>query len=278
VLGLLRKYKDFWKERAKELVFEYSRTTDKFSVEKYRMQLVAEILKNRSLVSSLLDIGCGPGTFLSLCNFVENKLGIDFSEAMIASAKKQYPNITFEKVSIEEYITQDKYNAITALSVLPYIKDEKPVYNKIHGLLSDNGLFIASYPNSLFNMFTDNELTYDFMDKIFYNYLVSKELKNVELKNIDSGEKSIFKKESARGKIFLREENPLEIHLKLRSFGFNTVKIIYLNIHPLKPKNMKKFNIDNSHSLYKDAQVGLKEDWRSTFLASTFMIVATKIA
>jgi len=273
-----RENKTFWQEKAEILVREYSQITDGFSVEKYRMQLVSEILKKRSFVSSLLDIGCGPGTFLGLCGFVENKLGIDFSEAMIAFAKKQYPDIAFDIVSIEEYVTDVKYNAITALSVLPYIKDEKSVYNKIHGLLKDDGLFIASYPNSLFNMFTDNELTYNFMEKIFYNYLTNKEFRKEELKNISLDEKAIFQEWSARDKIFVREENPLSIHLKLRSFDFNIINIIYLNIHPLKPKNMRKFKIDNSHSLYKDLQETLKEDWRSAFLASTFMVVATKIA
>ena len=269
---------DFWDKIARDLSLKYSQVDNSFSVERYRMQLALEILKEYSLTDSLLDIGCGSGEFLALCDFVDNRLGIDFSEKMITIAGEKYPHIPFKKTSIEDFTSEVKYSAIIAFSVLPYIRDDIPVYSKIYGMLKDNGLFICTYPNILFNMFTDNELTYDFMNKVFYNYLYNDILRKTELEKVDVKEKAVYPEGSARGKIFFREENPLEIGTKLFSLGFNVIRIIYLNIHPLKPKNMKKFNINVSHGLYKDVQIKLKEDWRSTFLASTFMVVAAKIS
>lgn len=268
--------KKFWDENVKNLLKTYSVDNNDFSVEKFRIKLAIDFFKSIALDNYLLDIGCGTGEFLKACSFVKNRVGIDSSKRMIAVARISCPGIKFEECSIEDYDAKNKYNAVTAFSVLPYIEDDTKIYLKLNTLLKSNGLFIASYPNLLFNMFTDNELTYKFMNNIFYDYLRDRKLRKEELKKIDLKEKAIYPVTSARGKLFLREENPLEITAKLSCYGFKVLKIVYLNIHPLKPRNMRLFRIGKKHALYNKIQFALKEDWRGNFLASTFMIIAKK--
>jgi len=264
----------FWNLQASNIDSVYYETRI-FSPERFRIKLALNYLKNKNL-HSILDVGCGTGKFLSRCNNFEKKLGIDSSDQMICVSKKKYPKIPFVRTSISNFQTNDKFDVVSAFSVIPYIKNEKNAYLKIKNLLKQNGIFIVSYPNIIFNYFTDNELTYNFMDKIFYNYITNQQLKNIELSCINKKIKVNFPKNSARGKIFLREENPLTIDDKLIKFGFKVVKKYFLNIHPVRPTTMQKFKITKNHPLYVKLQSEFKEDWRGTFLGSTFMVICTK--
>lgn len=169
-----------------------------FSHEKYRMSLAIDYIIDKD-IDSILDIGSGTGEFLNKCNFIKKRIGIDFSAEMVKTAENNFPHLDFECSSIEEYETNLKFDLITSFSVLPYIENDICVYEKINSLLKDDGLFIASYPNNLFNMFTDNNLTYDFMKNNFYSYLDDKHLKEDELSSINFDEKAKFPDESARG-------------------------------------------------------------------------------
>ena len=53
---------------------------------------------------TLVDLGCGSGTFLELCNHKNvNCIGVDISEAMIQIAKKKVPNANLVISDIFKY-------------------------------------------------------------------------------------------------------------------------------------------------------------------------------
>lgn len=266
--------KKFWNFYASGLDSVYHEQGN-FSPEYYRMKLALRYLKNKDL-RNIVDIGCGTGKFLSLCTGFDKKIGIDFSDRMIYIAKKKYRDIDFSCDSLLTFNTNEKFDVVSAFSVLPYIKNEKSAYLKIKKLLKPNGIFIASYPNIVFNYFTNNNYTHKFMDEVFYDYLDNRKLKNEELSSINKKIKAILPVNSARGKIFLREENPLIINEKISKYGFLVIKKYFLNIHPVRPATMQKFNITKSHPLYIKLQSKLKENWRGIFLGSTFMVICKK--
>lgn len=56
-----------------------------------------------------------------------------------------------------------EYDASIALGVFPHFEDIRKPLMHFHGLLKDDGLLVAQLRNDLFDMFTLNEYSYDFV-------------------------------------------------------------------------------------------------------------------
>ena len=80
---------------------------------------------------SLLDLGCGDGSFVELCvKKGVNALGVD---------KKRG---TF----IESLRLNEKFDVITMFHVLEHVKNPNTILNKVKLLLKDNGLLVIEVP------------------------------------------------------------------------------------------------------------------------------------
>lgn len=89
------------------------------------------LILNKYNFSSILDIGCGKGTFTHLLKKKNNSVkGIDLSETAIKKAKAKYPEIEFYAMSLESAILQ-KYDLVVMMQVLSYIEDWKNVIQKL---------------------------------------------------------------------------------------------------------------------------------------------------
>ncbi|RMZ86825.1 hypothetical protein DV736_g5950, partial [Chaetothyriales sp. CBS 134916] len=96
--------------------------------------------------SSVLDIGCGTGrpVVAVLADAGHTVLGIDVSGAMIAAAKQNVPNATFEKVDIKDFSppSRQKFDAITVyFSLIASVTQEeiRKYIAKIYTWLKDDG-------------------------------------------------------------------------------------------------------------------------------------------
>ena len=97
--------------------------------------------------SSVLDLGCGPGTFTrQLADMTHAEvMGIDISAKMVEKASRthQKSNLLFQQQDIERLDVQHQYDVIFSNSSLYYIKNRVSCYEKIVAALTEKGAFIA---------------------------------------------------------------------------------------------------------------------------------------
>jgi SAM-dependent methyltransferase len=100
--------------------------------------------------SCILDYGCGYGRVLGeLFNEgYENLIGLDFSPAMIAAARAQYPEITFEVVESSTIplpdASVDGVLLFSVLTCIPTNEGQRALLREVHRVLSRGGLLYIS--------------------------------------------------------------------------------------------------------------------------------------
>jgi ubiquinone/menaquinone biosynthesis C-methylase UbiE len=100
--------------------------------------------------SQILDLGCGPGQVSKVFSEAQHSVtSLDFSEAMLKIASREVPNASFVLGDIRELgniFYPKSFDGIWAGgSLLHMSKKEIPdVFNQIHGVLRDNGIFYLS--------------------------------------------------------------------------------------------------------------------------------------
>ena len=99
----------------------------------------------------VLELGCGTGsTALSHAPHVAHIRGIDISSKMISIARAKaeaagVDNVTFDCASIDEVCaSEDRYDAVLALSVLHLVDDRAEVVARVYDMLEPGGVFITS--------------------------------------------------------------------------------------------------------------------------------------
>lgn len=103
-------------------------------------------------VGSLLDLGCGPGTFLGrLAGPPERALGIDLSEAQVAYAREHYARdgLTFLRADVRDLPVSERFDAVVSIEVLEHlpIADTRPFLDSIFQRLKPRGVAILTTPN-----------------------------------------------------------------------------------------------------------------------------------
>ena len=100
--------------------------------------------------ASVLEVGCGEGSFINLAKKSYQLTGFDLSESGIKKAKEQNPKIA-DRIwvgSIEEQSKlNDKFDAICMWDVLEHIWDPAPTCNKLLEMLEPGGKLYISTPN-----------------------------------------------------------------------------------------------------------------------------------
>lgn len=108
--------------------------------------------------SKILDLGCGAG---QLCNNLAalgyDVTGVDESFTMFSAAI----NGSLSAVNPAKYINKDlfnnglernSYDVVTSFGVIGYLPNDDILFSEANRLLRDNGIFIVSSRNRLFNM------------------------------------------------------------------------------------------------------------------------------
>jgi len=129
-------------------------------------QMRLSIVKELTMVirpSSIIDIGCGDGRFLSELLHINRRLGIDFSESMLNLASSQYPQITFVHVDLENkesdefFQSLDKMEMITMLGVIHYLDSPVNAVNRVRSCAKPGAFWVISFRNRLFNLNKDSK-------------------------------------------------------------------------------------------------------------------------
>ena len=100
--------------------------------------------------NSLLDLACGDGLMTAMfADKFERVVGVDASGAHIAEARLRLPKAEFFECLIEDFETDEKFDAVFLLDILEHVIDPIAVLEKAASFLSPNGLLIAHVPNAI---------------------------------------------------------------------------------------------------------------------------------
>jgi len=103
----------------------------------------------------VLDLGCGYGWH---CKFALEKgaagvLGIDMSQKMIgeAKARNRGDGIEYRVCGIEEYeYPENAWDVVVSNLAMHYIEDIERIFQKVHGTLKPNGVFLLNIEHPVF--------------------------------------------------------------------------------------------------------------------------------
>jgi SAM-dependent methyltransferase len=194
---------------------EKARKYDPNSVNTIRLrnEYVLNILNHKKKSASVLDIGCGSGDLV--CEMAAMGMiatGIDFSEEMIAEAKKLarekmidmaifYPESVFDFVG-----KKGEYDLISANGFIEYIslRQLDTFLELANEWLKDSGTLVLSARNRLFNLFSLNEFTDDEIKKNSIKLLLKEAVAIANCNNLDelnSIESAPFQRQEKSAKI-----------------------------------------------------------------------------
>jgi len=112
-----------------------------------------ELRKVRQLSSffskpgKILDVGCGSGSFLKVCQeHGWDVYGIDPSDAAVKTAKEKY-DLDITKGFFEDYKSDEKFNCIVILGI-EHLQDPYGSLKKAHELLEDGGVVFFEVPSA----------------------------------------------------------------------------------------------------------------------------------
>jgi SAM-dependent methyltransferase len=97
---------------------------------------------------SVLEIGCGTGRLIGSLKG-NNRVGIDFSPAMLEIARKNYPDVEFLQMDAEEIKIDRKFDLIIISDLVGYLEDVQAVFTSIQQLCHTNTKILVTYYNYL---------------------------------------------------------------------------------------------------------------------------------
>lgn len=98
--------------------------------------------------TSVLEIGCGTGELLQGIR-AKRKTGIDFSEGMIAQAKRQFPELRLQVMLAENLQFDETFDLIILSNLIGYLDDIQDVFAQLHKVCHPGTKIIITYYNFL---------------------------------------------------------------------------------------------------------------------------------
>ncbi len=131
------------KDTTREIVATYQYRKGVHAPERLAYLMEKTGLKKKDI--TLLDVGCGPGYFLSYLKDkkVKNK-GLELTEFLVAICRKHGLNVTGTELSKEKSGT---YNALTLFDVLEHLTDPVAFFKDANRALKKGGYLMAYSPN-----------------------------------------------------------------------------------------------------------------------------------
>ncbi len=117
-----------------------------------RTQPAIDLVNRLSLVDPkrIIDIGCGPGNSTAILKERWPNAavcGLDNSVNMLEKAKKEYANIDWLQMSVEEDLSAlGKFDLIFTNAALQWMPAHEALLPSLYGMLCDNGVLAAQVP------------------------------------------------------------------------------------------------------------------------------------
>ena len=103
-------------------------------------------------VGYAVDLGCGPGnsTELLAARYPQAEVvGIDSSEAMLASARERLPGLRFERADVADWQPARAPDLIFANAVLQWVPGHEALFPRLFALLAPGGVLAVQMPDNL---------------------------------------------------------------------------------------------------------------------------------
>jgi len=102
--------------------------------------------------SSVLEVGCGTGEMLHEL-VAAKKTGIDYSEAMIAQAKKSFPELDLRVMNANNIQLEGTYDVIILSNLIGFVDDIQHVFLELKKVCHPNTKVIVSFYNTTWEPF-----------------------------------------------------------------------------------------------------------------------------
>jgi SAM-dependent methyltransferase len=261
----------------------YNGSSDSHPANKIRIDHTVDII-NSIEPDTILDIGCGTGqAMIPLLEGGYDIVGFDFSENMVHQAKENLEDAGFDPTRVRHGDLMNNipfdgdFDFAIALGVLPHFEDLAPPLKEIKNLVKD-GDIIVQLRNDLFDIYTLNNYTYEFVWKeLLDDISLSDEARTTfderlrDAYNMDQSsgtdDGSKFKHAS-----YQHFHNPLVIEETFLKSRFQVNDILFFHYHGMLPEFEDQFPDE-----FLDASLELEDptDWRGYLMASAFLVYAT---
>lgn len=120
-------WQDVYNKNAKTLIPDYQKSCWIKSGFEERFSLTKQLIKSINDCKTIIDVGCGPGTY---CNYFYEKgykvTGVDYAKEVIKLAKKNYPKIPFKLANGNKLPFKDNsFDIVLSIGVLQCLYNYK---------------------------------------------------------------------------------------------------------------------------------------------------------
>lgn len=110
---------------------------------------LAKILKYRTNIESILDIGCGYGFWLEFCRERGfNVFGFDVSPETITWARDNF-KLPVVQSTLKDFSSKNNFDVIVMCDVLEHLENPNRELKKVWSILKRNGILYVQVPNLL---------------------------------------------------------------------------------------------------------------------------------
>jgi SAM-dependent methyltransferase len=250
----------YWRERAAQYSGEIAD-----AYHQHRLSVI-EALYPPGGVKGLrcLEFGSGDGVVLArLAESGADVVGIERSAELLRDSKRRVQAAQLFQGGVEALgqLASQSIDLLLSLNVIAYFTDEEEAqfYPQASRLIKRGGHFIATHSNELFDLFTLNAFTVDFMVRHFGGESNRDRLAAL-LTHGQPDQRSVT---------YNVRENPLTYRFKLATHGLREVQQEFANLHPLPPAVLRAEPDTKAH--YSDTlDRPAEERWKLLFQCSMF--------
>lgn len=251
----------------------------------------------------LLDAGCGPASMLRhMVRPGRDVYGFDLTPEMVGEACRVMGELGVPAQRIWQGSVLDRqtfdcpsepvlpYDAALCVGVFPHLRaaDEEVAIRNLHDCLRPGGVALVEARNELFSLFTLNRYSHQF----FLERLVPADMLKSqagpesgalhaalrELEGMFRTDQPPVRKgkldEPGYDEVVSRLHNPLVLARQFAQAGFVQIRTLFYHFHCLPPMIGSKVpGLFRAQSLAMEAD---PEDWRGHFMASAFVVMATR--
>lgn len=252
--------------------------------------LLDKILPPLGKSLKILDYGCGLGRLCTaLVSQGYDAWGMEKHDDMRAIAEESVSKVSNGEKrmlpgSVDELAAMPaaSYDMFIAMGVFQYLS--KAEYDRtlgeIHRVLKPGGTLIATWQNAMFDTFTFNKYTVDFMMDKLVGPQVDAAQSGAVQKDIESlmvnFDKPPYAATRARDNIFVYLTNPLTIDGHLRTAKFAAKQKFFYEWFGLPPLIASK-HPELAKQIAAGFEVENAKSWQGHFMANAFLIEAQKI-
>jgi SAM-dependent methyltransferase len=258
----------------------------------YRRRLYQSFLQKYK-PASLLDVGCGGGwSVLDALLLGVNARGVEpvpnlakHGSNLLSKNGYDPSLITVDGLSCLEKLPDSSEDCIVFLSVLPHVPSSEwsKVHSHISRILKPGGLFISTYRNQLFDLYTFNCFTLEFFNESLWSHeCLPNDFACDSLDSLRSlisnpdlpGPYFTAAKDESFGKLARVKSNPHTFPSYLASFSINVDKLCFYHFHCVPP--LLAHTVPDYRKLNHSLELNASDDWRAQYMCAIFMIAAIK--